>query len=346
MNWRPPYDAVVIVSFGGPEGPDDVMPFLRNVTAGRGVPDERLAEVAEQYMMFDGVSPLPAHDRALVDAVRADFAEHGLDIPVYLGNRNWAPYLADTVRQMKDDGVERALAFATSAFSSYSGCRQYREDIERARFDVGPGAPEIHKIRVFHDHPGFIEPMVERVGDALERLPNGRLVFTAHSIPMAMATTSDYVDQLRWVCGVLADRHGRSDWDLVWQSRSGPPQVPWLEPDICDHLRTLADDGGDEVVIVPVGFVADHQEVRFDLDTQALEVATEVGIALERAGTVGLHPTYVAMIRELVEERRSGSTPLSLSPNGPRQDVCGVGCCPAPRRPTGPGRPRPRTEET
>ncbi|MEO1064191.1 MAG: ferrochelatase [Actinomycetota bacterium] len=329
---RPPYDAVLVVSFGGPEGPDDVMPFLRNVTRGRGVPDDRLAEVAEQYLRFGGVSPLPEHDRRLVEAIRTDLAANDVDLPVYLGNRNWDPLLADTVARMRDDGIERALAFVTSAYSSYSGCRQYREDIEAARFAVGPGAPEIQKVRAFHNHPGFVEPFVDGVRAALDRRPDARLVFTAHSVPTSMAETSDYVEQLRDTAGLVADGVGRDTWDLVWQSRSGPPSVPWLEPDVGDHLQACADDGVTEVVLVPIGFVADHQEVRFDLDTQAAEIAAEAGIALERVPTPGLDARYVAMVRELVLERLRAGPRRSLGDLGPRQDVCGVGCCPAPRR--------------
>lgn len=333
MIRRPPYDALLIVSFGGPEGPDDVIPFLENVTAGRGVPRERLDEVAEQYLRFGGVSPLPAHDRRLVELVAEHLEAAGMPLPVYLGNRNWHPLLPDTIARMRDDGVERALAFVTSAFSSYSGCRQYREDLDTARFAVGPGAPEIHKIRGFHNHPGFIEPFVDGVRDALDELPDARLVFTAHSVPMSMASTSDYHEQLRDAAGLVAGAVERSGWDLVWQSRSGPPSVPWLEPDIADHVRGLAADGTKAVVVVPIGFVADHQEVRFDLDTQAAEVADASGLAFRRVPTPGHDPRYLSMITELVAERLRGDAPRSLGELGPRQDVCGVGCCPRPSRP-------------
>ncbi len=328
-----PFDALVVVSFGGPEGPEDVMPFLRNVTAGRDVPDDRLAEVAEQYLAFGGVSPLPAHDRALVDAVRVELSDHGHALDVRLGNRNWHPLLADTIAGLRDDGVERALCFATSAYSSYSGCRQYREDLERARAEVGPGAPELHKLRPFHNHPGFLAPMVDGVAAALAEHPEARLVMTAHSIPLSMASACDYEVQLRDTSEHVAAAVGRSgDWDLVWQSRSGPPRVPWLEPDIGDHLRTLAGRGVTDVVLLPAGFVADHQEVRFDLDTQAAEIAAEVGITLTRVPTAGLDPRFVSMIRELVEERLVGAPRRWVGELGPRQDVCGVSCCPAPRR--------------
>lgn len=337
MITRAPYDAVLVVSFGGPEGPDEVIPFLENVTRGRGVPRDRLDEVAEQYLRFGGVSPLPAHDRRLVELVGGELDRQGFALPVYLGNRNWRPLLADTLARMRDDGVERALAFVTSAYSSYSGCRQYREDIDAARFAVGPGAPEVHKLRAFHNHPGFIDPFVDGTRGALDELSGARLVFTAHSVPMSMAASSDYVDQLTDSAGLIADRVGRAEWDLVWQSRSGPPQVPWLEPDIGDHLRNLADRGVDQVVIVPLGFVADHQEVRFDLDTQAREIADGLGMAMRRVATPGHDDRYLAMIADLVAERMEGRQPQALGDLGPRQDVCGVGCCPRPPRP---GRPR------
>lgn len=333
MIRRPPYDAVVVVSFGGPEGPDDVLPFLENVTAGRAVPRERLEEVAEQYLAFDGVSPLPAHDRRLVELLSDELTRQGLELPVYLGNRNWHPLLPDTVARMRDDGVERALAFVTSAYSSYSGCRQYREDIDGARFVVGPGAPEIHKLRAFHNHPGFVEPFVDGTRDALGELPGARLVFTAHSVPMSMAATSDYREQLADTAGLVAGAVGHDDWDLVWQSRSGPPQIPWLEPDVGDHLRDLGAGGTETVVLVPIGFVADHQEVRFDLDTEARRVAEEAGVELRRVPTPGHDPRYIEMIVELVTERLRGGERRALGALGARQDVCGVGCCPRPQRP-------------
>lgn len=331
-----PYDAVVVVSFGGPEGPDDVMPFLQNVTRGRDVPRERLDEVAEQYMLAGGVSPINAQNRALVDALRRDLEAHGIDLPVYWGNRNWAPYLTDTVAQMADDGIGRALAFVTSAYSSYSACRQYREDIDAARSAVGPGAPEIHKLRQFWNHPGFIGPFRSGLTAALagldpEHRRRAHLVFTAHSLPTSMAATSDYAAQLHdamELVAAVAPDHAHS---LAWQSRSGPPQVPWLEPDVNDHLRSLAATGVDTVVIVPVGFVSDHQEVRYDLDTQAAATAAELDMSLTRVPTPGTDPAFVAMIRELIIEQTDASvTRRALGDLAVRPDVCPADCCPAP----------------
>jgi protoporphyrin/coproporphyrin ferrochelatase len=335
------YDAVVVVSFGGPEGPDDVMPFLENVTRGRGVPPERLEEVAEQYLTTSGgVSPINAQNRALVAALDTELRSAGHDLPVYWGNRNWDPYLVDTVGQMAADGVRRALAFVTSAYSSYSGCRQYREDIERARAHVGDTAPVIDKLRQFWDHPGFVEPFRDGVRASLaaldeERRARCRLVFTAHSLPVSMAATSDYQAQLHDAVSLVAGAVAPElPADLVWQSRSGPPQVPWLEPDVNDHLRALADDGVDTVVVVPIGFVSDHQEVVFDLDVQAAATADDVGISLRRVPTPGTDPRFVAMIRELVEERLDLTRPRrALGELGVRPDVCPPDCCPAPQRP-------------
>ena len=336
------YDAVVVVSFGGPEGPDEVMPFLENVTRGRDVPRERLEEVAEQYLTTSGgVSPINEQNRALVEALQRELSDHGIDLPVYWGNRNWQPFLTDTVAQMADDGVERSLAFVTSAYSSYSGCRQYREDIETARAEVGGRAPVIDKIRQFWNHPGFIEPFREGLTAALDRLDpdqreQTRLVFTAHSLPLSMAATSDYQTQLDDAVALVAEVAPELERDLVWQSRSGPPQVPWLEPDICDHLRALADDGIDTVVVVPIGFVSDHQEVRFDLDTQAAEVADELAMTFLRVPTPGTHPGFVTMVRELITERLDPTAPRrALGTLGPRSDTCAMDCCPPPQRPRG-----------
>ncbi|QGG96182.1 ferrochelatase [Actinomarinicola tropica] len=333
------YDAVVVVSFGGPEGPDDVMPFLENVTRGRGVPRERLEEVAEQYMLFGGVSPINAQTGALVDALRAELGADGPDLPVYWGNRNWRPYLADTMAEMAHDGVRRALAFVTSAYSSYSACRQYLEDIDAARAAVGPEAPSVDKIRQYWNHPGFVDPFRDGLRAALADLGDRdarrtHLLFTAHSLPLSMAASSDYELQLRdameLVAGHVAPDAPR---ELVWQSRSGPPQVPWLEPDVNDRLRTLSTTGVDQVVIVPVGFTSDHQEVVFDLDTQAAATAREVGIEVRRVPTPGVDPRFVRMVRDLVEERCVGATPVALGPLGPRSAPCAAGCCPAPTRP-------------
>jgi ferrochelatase len=335
------YDAILVLSFGGPEGPDDVVPFLENVTRGRNIPRERLEEVGAHYQLFGGVSPINGQNRALVTALRDELAAHGPDLPVYWGNRNWHPFVSDTVRQMRDDGVQRALAFVTSAYSSYSACRQYLDDIERARAEVGEGAPQIDKIRQFYDHPGFIEPMARNVTRALDALPaalraDARLVFTAHSVPVAMATTSAYVAQLLEATRLVTERAapGR-DPDLVWQSRSGPPQVPWLEPDVGDHLATIAASGTRAAVLVPIGFISDHMEVVYDLDTLAAERAAAAGITVVRAATVGTDPQFVAMIRELIDERHAPDPARerrALGSLGVRPDVCPLGCCPAPRR--------------
>ncbi|HEX7745067.1 MAG TPA: ferrochelatase [Micromonosporaceae bacterium] len=341
------YDALVVVSFGGPEHPDDVLPFLANVTRGRGVPPERLAEVAEHYQHFGGISPINQQCRDLLDAIRADFAAHGLDLPVYWGNRNWHPMLADTVAQMRDDGVRRALAFVTSAYGGYSSCRQYQEDIAAARAAVGPSAPVIDKLRQFWDHPGFVEPHAEAVRAALATLgaarpATTRLVFTAHSIPLSAAAAAGpeggrYEAQLRETAGLVAAAAAPDlPYDLVWQSRSGPPRVPWLEPDINDHLAALADAGTTAVVVSPVGFVSDHLEVVWDLDTEAVATAKRVGLDFVRAATPGTHPRFVAMVRELVAERLDAAAPGPRRRLGtlPAWDNCPAACClPPARRP-------------
>lgn len=334
------YDAILIVSFGGPEKPEDVLPFLQNVTRGRGVPDERLKEVGEHYFLFGGKSPINDHNRALIDELEPALLAAGIDLPVYWGNRNWHPMLADTIEQMTADGVTRALAFVTSATSSYSGCRQYREDIISA-CEVVENAPVVDKIRQYYDHPGFIEPMIDNVASCLNELPGARLVFTAHSIPMSMANSSDYQAQLIEASRLVATGVGHDDFDLVWQSRSGPPQVPWLEPDINDHLETLAGTGCDSVVIVPIGFISDHMEVMFDLDTEAEATAKRLGMAMCRASTVGTDTRFIAGIVELIEERRSNGPIRALGDLAVRPDVCAPDCCPAPQRPrrVGPSTP-------
>ncbi|MDP9241098.1 MAG: ferrochelatase, partial [Actinomycetota bacterium] len=301
------YDALLLVSFGGPDTPDDVLPFLANVTRGRGVPERRLREVAGHYLHFGGVSPINAANRALLTAIQAEFAAGGLDLPVYWGNRNWHPYLTDTIAEMAHDGARRALAFVTSAYSSYSGCRQYQDDIAAARSAVGPQAPEVDKLRHYFNHPGFVEPNVDGVRKALADLPPERrntthLAFTAHSIPTAMAEASGpegglYVRQLRAAAGLVATAAAPDlPWDLVWQSRSGPPEVPWLEPDINDHLHALAAQGGTDVVVSPIGFVSDHLEVLWDLDTEAAATAARLGLGFARATTAGADPRFVAMV--------------------------------------------------
>jgi ferrochelatase len=320
------------------------MPFLRNVVRGRGVPEERLRRVAANYEHFGGVSPINGQCRALITALREELAQNGVKLPVYWGNRNWDPFLADTLREMAGDGVRRALAFVTSAYSSWSGCRQYLDDIERARAEVGESAPEVDKLRVFYNHPGFVEPLVELVDAAFERIPearraDARLVFTAHSLPRSLASTSDYEAQLKETAGLVAFALQRPEWSLVYQSRSGPPSQPWLEPDIVDHLRALAAGGARDAVVAPIGFISDHMEVVYDLDLDAKSRAIEVGLNMVRAATVGTHPRFVRMIRELVEERLSDApVRQALGTRGPAPDVCPPDCCP-PGAP--PARPRP-----
>ncbi len=350
------YDAVLLLSFGGPESPDDVMPFLENVVRGRGIPRDRLLAVAEHYQHFGGVSPINAANRELLEAIRAEFGAHDLDLPVYWGNRNWHPFVDDTVAEMTRDGVRAALVFATSAYAGYSGCRQYQEDLLRARSAVGVDrAPVLDKLRHFFDHPGFIDPQVEAVRRAVddisrERHPATRLVFTAHSIPLVMAALAGpaaltgelapdeglYVRELREAARLVAVRAAPSiDWSLVWQSRSGPPSVPWLEPDINDHLRKLAATGVSDVIVVPIGFVSDHVEVLWDLDHEAAETAAELGVRLVRTPSPGSDGRFAAMVRELVQERLDPATPKrSLSAIGPMHDHCPLGCCPSGRRVT------------
>jgi ferrochelatase len=293
-----------------------------------------MQEVAAHYHHFGGVSPINGHNRALVAALRQELVGHGLHLPVYWGNRNWHPLLAATVSQMKADGVHRALAFATSGFASYSSCRQYLDDLAQARADVGPGAPDIDKLRLFYNHPGFIEPMAEQLRAGLEQAAGtARVAFTAHSIPVSMAKTSAYEQQLREASRLVADAAGLDEWELVYQSRSGPPSQPWLEPSVEDFVRTAAHDGVDTVVTVPIGFTSDHMEVAFDLDVEARDLAGELGLQFVRVPTVGAHPRFVTMIRQLIEERLDPTTPkLALGNDGPHTDYCPPGCCPAPSR--------------
>lgn len=329
----PPFDAVLLLSFGGPEGPDDVIPFLENVTRGRGIPRQRLEAVGEHYRLFGGVSPINAQCRALMAALRAELERRGPDLPVYWGNRNWHPMLADTLRRMGDDGIRRAVAICTSAYSSYSACRQYLDDIERARVAVGARAPLVEKLPPFYNHPGFIETMAANTRDALARLAvdaaRTRLVFTAHSIPTAMAATCDYEAELLEASQLVVERAAPQgpSWDLVFQSRSGPPGQPWLEPDVCDHLRALRQAGVAGVVLVPIGFVADHMEVKYDLDIQARAVTDEIGLRMERALAAGAAPTFVAGLRELIADHIDGRAPRTLGARGPRPFPCRPGCC-------------------
>jgi ferrochelatase len=328
------YDAILLVSFGGPEGPDEVMPFLENVLRGKNVPHERKLEVATHYQHFGGVSPINEQNRQLIAALEKELAEHGPQLPVYWGNRNWHPLLPDTLKQMADDGIGRALAFFTSAYSSYSGCRQYREDLERAQAEVGPQAPEVDKLRVFFNHPGFIEPQVESVATCLEKVPAVRrtqtpLLFTAHSIPLSMSENCKYTVQLQEACRLVAAGVGHDRYELVYQSRSGPSQQPWLEPDICERLSTLHQEVNlQDVVIVPIGFTSDHLEVLFDLDTEASELCEQLNITMHRAPTAGTHPRFVRMIRELIAERIVDDPErLALGDLPPSHDICPADCC-------------------
>lgn len=331
------YDAVLVVSFGGPDREEDVIPFLKNVVRGKNVPRERIEEVAEHYRQFGGRSPINDCNRALISALEKELRDRGPNLPVYWGNRNWEPYLPSAVAQMRDDGVKRALAFVTSAYGSYSGCRQYSEDIKRACEPLGEEAPEIDKIRTFFNHPGFIEPMAENVEAALESIsPDQRheaaIIFTAHSLPAMMAQTSPYVEQLTEATRLVAERVCVHDYALVYQSRSGPPSVSWLEPDVCDYLRRFASvNNSRDVLLVPIGFIADHMEVVYDLDTEARQVCDELGLHMIRAATVGTNPKFISMIRELILERTGGSYPRRfLGRMGPSPDICHTGCCPSP----------------
>ncbi|GAA3486055.1 ferrochelatase [Streptomyces cremeus] len=354
-----PYDALLLLSFGGPEGPDDVVPFLQNVTRGRGIPEERLKEVGQHYFLFDGISPINEQNRHLLDALREDFAEHGpADLPVYWGNRNWAPYLTDALREITRAGHRRVAVLATSAYASYSGCRQYRENlaesIEALRAE-GLEPPRVDKLRHYFNHPGFVRPMVDGVLKSLAELPQelrrgAHLAFTTHSIPTAAADTSgppeahgeggayvaQHLDVARLIADAVREATGVDDrpWELVYQSRSGAPHIPWLEPDICDHLEALHGAGAPAVVMVPIGFVSDHMEVLYDLDTEATAKAAELGLPVARSATVGADPRFAAAVRELLLERAAAERgaavrPCALGALGPSHDLCPVGCCPA-----------------
>jgi len=356
-----PYDALLLLSFGGPEGPDEVVPFLENVTRGRGIPRERLKEVGQHYFLFDGISPINAQNRELLQALRKEFSDQGPGLPVYWGNRNWAPYLTDALREIVDDGHRCVLVLATSAYASYSGCRQYRENLADSLAELaaeGRPVPRVDKLRHYFNHPGFVEPMTDAVLAALAELPEAvrdgaHLAFTTHSIPTAAADTSGrpeghgdggaYVAQHLDTAQVIADAVTAATgtdhpWKLVYQSRSGAPHIPWLEPDICDHLEELHGSGAPAAVMVPIGFVSDHMEVKYDLDTEAAAKAAELGLPVARAATVGADPRFAAAVRELVLERAAtergrGTTRCALGLLGPSHDVCPVGCCPAPRDP-------------
>lgn len=315
------YDALLLVSFGGPEGMDDVIPFLENVLRGRNVPRERMLQVARHYEMFGGVSPINQQNRNLIAALEKELEQHGPRLPIYWGNRNWHPLLPDTLAQMAHDGIKNALAFVTSAYSSYSSCRQYRQNISDAQAAVGPTAPRVEKLRVFYNHPLFVEANVEHIRAALGQMENATLatlIFTAHSIPESMAVNCDYASQLAEAGGLMAGALGIKSWQLVYQSRSGSPLQPWLGPDVTDHLRTLHSEGVRSVVIAPIGFVSDHMEVVYDLDVQARAVANELGMTMVRAATAGTHPAFVKMIRELMLERIEKKMP---------ENICAPDCC-------------------
>jgi ferrochelatase len=338
------YDAILVVSFGGPESREDVIPFLETVLRGKNIPRERLLTVAEHYYHFGGKSPINQQTRDLITALQAKLERNGPSLPIYLGNRNWHPLLADTLRQMEKDGIRRAVGFVTSAYSSYSGCRQYREDIARAQSEVGPGAPEVDKLRAFFNHPDFIEATVERVRDALGAIPaeagkNVQIVYTAHSIPLSMANTSDYVKQLREVQRLVSAEIGHANDVLVYQSRSGAAGQAWLEPDILDYLRRVkAENLASAVVLAPISFLSDHMEVLYDLDVEARQLCDSLGLTMSRAKTVGVHPKFIGMIRQLILERMNPQLERrAVGILGARPDICAADCCPAPQRP---GRPR------
>jgi protoporphyrin/coproporphyrin ferrochelatase len=326
-----PYDALLIISFGGPEKPDEVIPFLENVLRGRNVPRERMLEVAGHYYHFGGRSPINDQNRDLIAALQDELQRNGPQLPTYWGNRNWHPLLTDTLRKMRSDGVRRALAFVTSVFSSYSGCRQYLEDIEKSRAEVGGDAPQIDKLRSFYNHPGFIEAQVDRVRAARDQVrADARILYTAHSIPTALAESSAYQAQLNESCRLVSESLGIENWRLVYQSRSGAPGQPWLEPDIGEVLLGL--ERGTDVVVIPIGFISDHMEVLYDLDTEARAICGERGLNMVRAATVGVHPKFLSMIRELIRERLGICAARAIGKCGPNHDVCPADCCPAPAR--------------
>jgi len=322
-----PYDAILLVSFGGPEGRDEVLPFLENVLRGRNVPRERMLAVAEHYHLFGGVSPINEANRKLIAALKSELDANGPALPVYWGNRNWHPLLTDTLREMAKHGVKRALAFVTAGYSSYSSCRQYLENIASAREAAGADAPRVDKLRVFYNHPRFIQANVANVKEALRRIPqnrraSARLVFTAHSIPLSMAQNCYYEAQLKETSHLVAKAVEHSNWQLAFQSRSGPPNQPWLGPDILELLRTMHAAGTRDVVLAPIGFVSEHMEVVYDLDVQAKELCEELGLNQVRAQTADAHHAFVQMIRELILERLNGGG----IDDTPGQD-CAVSCC-------------------
>lgn len=346
--------ALLLVSFGGPEAPEEVVPFLQRVTAGRGIPEERLRVVGQHYFDRGGVSPINAQCRALIGELESAFSDRGIDMPIYWGNRNSAPFLDDTVAAMAADGITHAYAFVTSAYSSYSGCRQYRENIEAARQLTGPQAPVIDKLRVYFNHPGFVEPLADRLhaalgdpaledpglGDPSVSPERTHVFFTAHSIPSASAATCDYEQQVRDAAALVVERvPSVVSWSVAWQSRSGPPSMPWLEPDICDAIAALDRSAIDRVVVVPSGFVSDHMEVIQDLDTDAAAAADAAGLDFARVETSSTDPRFVDMVIELLTEQIASTVPVALGPLGLVPTQCSETCCPAPRRPVRPSTP-------
>ena len=331
------FDSLLLLSFGGPENSDDVMPFLRNVTAGRGVPDERLAVVAEQYELFGGKSPINELNQQLLCALNEKLASRGHEMATFWGNRNWHPFVTDTIADLKSLGHTSTVCLVTSAFSSYSGCRQYHEDLDRARNEV-PGAPNIERVRVYWDHPDFLGTAAELLAesrDAAGLSSETPVLHSAHSLPLSMAANCDYQQQLNEAAAIVNELAGmRGPYEVVFQSRSGPPSVPWLTPDIDQRIHELAEQGTQELLVHPLGFVADHMEVLFDLDTQSAAAAKEAGVKMVRTPTVGTHPRFVSMLVDLVEEAAGlRADRPSLSKSGPRPDKCNSQCCPAPTRP-------------
>ncbi len=327
------YDAILIVSFGGPEGMADVMPFLENVTRGRNVPPERLKVVAHHYEMFDGVSPINEQNRRIIAALKDVLEKQGPHFPIYWGNRNWHPFLKDTFEEMKRDGIKKVLAFVTSAYSSYSSCKQYLEDIKRAQDAVGEGAAQVDKLRPFFNHPLFIECNVEHLQNALNKIPadlqkETRVVFTAHSIPNSMSSGCEYANQLQEASRLIAEKAGVNHWELAYQSRSGPPTIPWLEPDILDVLNRLKSNNCKSVVVAPIGFISDHMEVIYDLDYEAKNLAQELEITFERASTASTNPKFIQMIRELIVERIEGKEAACIGNLRALPDNCTPECCP------------------
>ncbi len=340
------FTALLFLSFGGPDGPEDVRPFLENVTRGRGVPPERLDEVVEHYLHFGGASPINRLNLDMIAALAAELRSRGIELPIYFGNRNWTPYVADAVSEIVADGHSRALVFPTSAWGGYSGCRQYHEDVARALDETGRRDDLLlRKLPQYWSEPGFTAAVAAAVRRAQAELgagPPARLVFTAHSIPLAADRTAGppeagghlYSRQVRDAAARVAAELGVGEYDVVWQSRSGPPHVPWLEPDICDHLEALAAQGVGRVVVCPIGFVSDHLEVIWDLDSEARDRAAELGLAYARAGTVGTDPAFISMAADLVERYADGEGDCDVLGCGDNGSLCRTGCCALPARPT------------